>query len=135
VNTVGNAQTADQVKEFVEFYGNIGRGERYFDPNAFVPPSGVRFGTAGRNILFGPGVRNLDGSLFRSFRVKEKVNLQFRWEVFNVTNTPLFGQPGATASSATRNADGTVRTTGGFTEITSASATERRVRFALKILF
>ncbi|HTM50212.1 MAG TPA: carboxypeptidase regulatory-like domain-containing protein [Bryobacteraceae bacterium] len=135
VNTVGNAQTADQVKEFVEFYGNIGRGERYFDPNAFVPPSGVRFGTAGRNILFGPGSRNLDGSLFRSIRVKEKVNLQFRWEVFNVTNTPVFGQPGATASSATRNADGTVRSTGGFTEITSASATERRVRFALKILF
>jgi hypothetical protein len=135
VNTIGNAQTADQVKEDVAFYGDIGRGERYFDPDAFVPPAGVRFGTSGRNILFGPGVTNLDGSLFRSFRLREKTSLQFRWEVFNVTNTPAFGQPGATASSATRNADGTVRTTSGFTEVTSASATERRMRFAVKILF
>ena len=118
VNTVGNAQTADQVKEDVEFFGNVGRGESYFDPNAFVPPTG-----------------NLDGSIFRSFRVREKASLQFRWEVFNLSNTPAFGNPGATASSATRNTDGTVRTTGGFTEITSASATERRMRFAIKILF
>jgi hypothetical protein len=135
VNTIGNQQTADQVEQNVESYGAIGRGERYFDPNAFVPPAGVRFGSSGRDILFGPGVTNLDGSLFRSFRVKERVNLQFRWEVFNVTNTPAFGQPGATASSASRNPDGTVRSTGGFTEVTSASATERRIRFALKILF
>jgi hypothetical protein len=135
VNTVGNAQTADQVKEDVEFYGAIGRGERYFDPNAFAPPGGIRFGTSGRNILFGPGVTNLDSSLFRSFRVKERATVQFRYEVFNVTNTPAFGNPGATASSATRNADNTVRATGGFTEVTSASATERRMRFALKILF
>jgi len=135
VNTVGNAQTADQVKENVEFFGNVGRGESYFDPNAFVPPAGVRFGTTGRDILFGPGVTNLDGSIFRSFRVREKASLQFRWEVFNISNTPAFGNPGATASSATRNPDGTVKTTGGFTEITSASATERRMRFAIKILF
>jgi hypothetical protein len=66
--------------------------------------------------------------------VKEKVNMQFRWEVFNISNTPAFGNPGATVSSATFNADGTVRTNG-FTEVTSASATERRMRFALKLLF
>jgi hypothetical protein len=135
VNTVGNAQTGDQVKEDVEFYGRIGRGESYFDPNSFMPVTDVRFGNSGRNILTGPGVVNVDGSLFRSFRLKEKVNMQFRWEVFNVSNTPAFGNPGATVSSASRNPDGTVRSTGGWTEVTSASATERRMRFALKILF
>ena len=135
VNTIGNAQTADQVKATVDIYGGIGRGVSYFDPNAFIPVTEPRFGTSGRNILFGPGVKNMDASLFRSFRLREKVTLQFRWEVFNITNTPAFGNPGATASSATRNADGTVKATGGFTEITSASATERRMRFALKVTF
>jgi hypothetical protein len=134
INTVGNAQTGDQVKEDIEFYGGIGRGVQYFDATAFRPPVGVRYGTSGRNILFGPSIVNVDASLFRSFRVKEKVNMQFRWEVFNISNTPAFGNPGATVSSATFNADGTVRTNG-FTEVTSASATERRMRFALKLLF
>lgn len=135
VNTVGNLQTADQLKEFVEFYGGIGRGVSYFDPNAFGPVSDVRFGTSGRNILFGPGVKNLDGSVFRTFRIRERVSMQFKWEVFNVSNTPAFGNPGATASSASRNPDGTVKATSGFTEVTSASATERRMRFALKLVF
>ena len=135
LNSVGNAQTADQVKETVDIYGGIGRGVSYFDPDAFIPVTAARFGNSGRNIIFGPGVTNLDGSLFRTFRIKERIAMQFRWEVFNVTNTPAFANPGASASSATRNADGTVKSTGGFTEITSASATERRMRFALKVTF
>ena len=135
VNTIGNAQTADQVKSEIEIYGGIGRGVAWFDPSAFRPITEKRFGTSGRNILFGPGVTNVDASLFRSFKVTEKVNVQFRYEVFNVSNTPAFGNPGANVSSASFNADGTVRATGGFTEITSASATERRMRFALKVSF
>ena len=135
VNTIGNAQTGDQVKADIEVFGGIGRGVSWFDPNAFMPVTDKRFGTSGRNILFGPGSTNMDGSLFRSFKVRERVNLQFRWEVFNVSNTPTFANPGATVSSASRNPDGTVKATGGFTEITSAAATERRMRFALKATF
>jgi hypothetical protein len=54
---------------------------------------------------------------------------------FPVVETRQAQNSGATASTPTRNADDTVRSTGGFTEVTSASATERRMRFALKILF
>ena len=135
LNTIGNAQTADQVKSEIEIYGAIGRGAAWFDPSAFRPITEKRYGTSGRNILFGPGVTNLDASLFRTFKITEKVNLQFRYELFNVTNTPAFGNPGSNASNASFNADGSVRATGGFTEITSASATERRMRFALKLTF
>jgi hypothetical protein len=135
VNTIGNLQTADQVKPVVPVYGLVGKGESYFDPNSFMPVTGVRFGSSGRDILFGPGVMNLDGGIFRSFRIKEKIELQFRWMVFNVTNTPAFGQPGAVVSSASRNPDGTVLATNGWTEITSAAATERHMRFALKVTF
>ncbi|MBI3207734.1 MAG: TonB-dependent receptor [Candidatus Solibacter usitatus] len=123
LNSPGNAQTGDQVKEDVEFFGGIGRGVKYFDPTAFAAVSTPRFGNTGRNILFGPGLMNMDASLFRSFKLREKINSQFRWEMFNVTNTPAFGQPAATVTS------------GGFAEITSASGTERRMRFALKFTF
>jgi hypothetical protein len=75
-----------------------------------------------------------DGIRFRTFR-KARINMQFRWEAFNVTNMPAFGNPGATVSPASRNADGTVKSDGGRTEITSASATERPMRSALRISF
>ena len=98
------------------------------------PVTDVRFGTSGRNILRGPGVFNLDGSVFRNFKMTERFKLQVRAEMFGVTNTPQFGNPGATASNMTRNADGSVRALNGYTEITGASG-ERQIRFALKLTF
>jgi hypothetical protein len=73
-------------------------GKPYFDPNAFAPVTAVRFGNAGRNILRGPGVFNLDASVFRTFKMTERFDLQFRAETFGLTNTPAFGTPGSTAS-------------------------------------
>ena len=134
LNAPGNTQTADQVKETVAILGGVGRGNPYFDPTAFVPVTAVRFGTGGRNNLRGPGLFNIDASLFRDFSIRA-VTMQFRAEVFNVTNRPAFNNPGANASSATRAADGTITALGGYTEITSAAATERQARFALKIKF
>ena len=64
----------------------------------------------------------------------ERFTLQMRAEVFGATNTPQFNNPGTTASAVTRNADGTIRTLGGFTEITGAGG-ERQFRFAAKLSF
>jgi hypothetical protein len=134
VNAPGNTQTADQVLPSVAILGGHGVGQPYFDPNAFAPVTAVRFGTAGRDTVRGPGVFNLDGSIFRTFRLTERFNLQFRAEMFGVTNTPQFGNPGATVSNAVRNPDGSIRTLSGYDEITSASG-ERQARFALKLFF
>ena len=134
VNAPGNTQTADQVLPNVAILGGHGVGQPYFDPNAFAPVTAVRFGNSGRNILRGPGVFNLDGSVFRNFKMTERFAWQFRAEMFGVTNTPQFGNPGATASSLTRNVDDTIKALNGFTEITSATG-ERQVRFAAKITF
>jgi len=82
----------------------------------------------------GPGLFNLDASIFRNFRLTERFTLQFRTEAFGATNTPQFGQPGATVSSATRNADNSIRALNGYGEITSAGG-ERQFRFALKVIF
>ena len=134
VNAPGNTQTADQVLDDVTILGGVGRGNSYFDPYAFAPVTGVVFGTAGRNALRGPGLVNLDLSVFRDFTVGG-ATLQFRAEVFNVTNRPAFNNPGANVSSAVRAADGTITNLNGYTEITSAQATERQARFALKVRF
>jgi hypothetical protein len=134
VNAPGNTQTADQVKSSVEILGGHGVGQPYFDPLSFRSVTDVRFGNSGRNILRGPGVFNLDASLFRNFAMTERFKLQVRMEMFGVTNTPQFGSPGATVSNMTLNADGSVRALGGYTEITSASG-ERQIRFAAKFSF
>jgi hypothetical protein len=54
--------------------------------------------------------------------------------MFGVTNTPQFGNPGATVSSMTTNPDGSIKALNGYTEITSATG-ERQARFALKLSF
>jgi hypothetical protein len=94
----------------------------------------VRFGTSGRNILRGPGLFNLNGSLFRTFRLRENLNLQFRAEALGLTNTPQFANPGSNVSSATFNGNGTISALNGYTVISSSTG-ERQLRFALKLLF
>ena len=134
LNSPGNTQTADQILTDVAILGGHGLGQPYFNPAAFAPVTDKRFGNTGRNILRGPGVFNLDGSIFRTFKMNERFSLQFRAEAFGMTNTPQFGNPGATVSNLTRNADGSVKSLGGYTEITGASG-ERQYRFAMKVTF
>ena len=79
----GNAQTADQVTPGkVSIPGEIGANKSWFDPLAFRQPTGVRFGNTGRNSLFGPGLWNTNLSLFRTFKVTEKVKTEFKAEIF-----------------------------------------------------
>ena len=55
---------------------------------------------------------NLDFGLFRTFRLSERIQMQFRAEAFNFTNTPHFANPSdaqATISNRVLNADGTYR--------------------------
>jgi hypothetical protein len=127
-----NLQTADQVKADVQQIGGIGSGHSYYDPTAFAAVNAVRFGTTGRNILRGPGAFNIDLGLARDFPIKERLNLEFRTDCFNLTNTPKFANPAANVSSP-----------GSFMQITStlspqggtALNTERQFRFSLRMTF
>lgn len=60
---------------------------------AWGVPQTFTFGNGGRNILRGPGRVNLDASLFKDFSPSERWRIQFRAEVFNLTNTPQFDLP------------------------------------------
>ncbi len=137
LNAPGSTQRADQVKSNVEIYNRPGS---FFDPLAFAPVTAVRFGTAGFNSLRGPGATNLDASLFRTIAVTERFTVQVRAEALNLTNTPHFANPGANVSNLQLNADGSVRSLGGFTQITGVSAPsritdERYFRFGIRIGF
>jgi hypothetical protein len=128
---------ADQVKDDVEIYGGVGRGNSYFDPFAFAVVSEPRLGTAGYNSMRGPGRNQWDVGLFRQIGLGGQRNLQFRIEAFNVTNTPHFGNPGSSRSSLQLNPDGTIRNLNGYTEITgtSGSKSERQVRLGIRLGF
>ena len=106
VNSPGNANHLDQVGAWQVLGGHGGGGDPWFAPGAFAAPPqsnpaispaapygtpAARFGNLGRNTFSGPGFFNLDASVFRNFRVTERVGGQFRLEGYSATNTPHFG--------------------------------------------
>jgi carboxypeptidase family protein len=72
--------------------------ERWFNTNAYVVQPLGTFGDVGRNTVVGPGIFNFDGSIIRNFRVASKT-LQFRIEVFNLFNQPVWNDPNTTLTS------------------------------------
>jgi hypothetical protein len=110
-----------------------------------------RTGSAGFNSLRGPGVINLDLSVFRKFRVTERFRMQVWAEGFNVTNTPHSWSPGVRpnnfqlsftngVSNMVRNADGSVRSLNNYATITNVNSTgsdfgERHFRLGLRMSF
>ena len=69
---------------------SVGNGAFYFNPNAFAPQPLGTIGNTQRDALFGPHFRHFDMSVFKDVAVTERVNLQFRAEAFNVSNTPSY---------------------------------------------
>lgn len=80
---------------------------RWFDTAAFAAPTCVCFGNAGRDILRGPGLTNVDLSIMRDFSFHERYRIQFRFESFNLMNHPNFGLPNSAIGNA---AVGTIST-------------------------
>ena len=73
---------------------------QYFDPTAFALPTLGTFGNTGRNLLIGPGRWNLDFALFKGFQLRENMNLNFRWEMFNAMNHANLNNPRSNTSAA-----------------------------------
>jgi hypothetical protein len=98
-------------------------------------PSPVCFnlrGNSGRNVAYGPGLTNVDFSLFKNNyikRVSETFSIQFRAEFFNILNHPNFTPPIIPSDVFASN--GTPLTTAGV--LSSTVTTAREVQFALKM--
>jgi hypothetical protein len=110
-NQVGNPETSF-VQSRVE----------WFNTAAFAIPATGTWGTSGRNILSGPWQDNVDLSLFKIVRIRERIRLQIRSEFFNIINRVNFGLPGSTVASPT------------YGVITSA-ADARVIQLALRLAF
>ena len=97
--------------------------DHWFD-TGFAGPSQPGFiGNVGRNVIYGPGVRNLDVVVTRVFRMPwERHSLEFRFESFNFTNTPAFSAPNTNIGSPDA---GTI----------TGAGDPRRIQFALKYAF
>jgi hypothetical protein len=124
LNTPSNLQVADLVGD-VRTNGAVGSTGTYYDPSAWAQPTGVRFGDTGRNQFYGPGGWNVDASLFRAFPIGDVRRIEFRLEAFNLTNTPIFGNPSNNV------------TAGNFMQITGTQGAyvERQLRLGLRFAF
>jgi hypothetical protein len=93
-------------------------------------------GNAGRNILIGPGLSNLDFSIFKNNHIKrisESFNVQFRAEFFNVLNRVNFNVP--LTPTNTDIFDPTGAPTGVTGLLTSTTTTAREIQLALKVFW
>ncbi len=100
----------------------------WFNPNAFTRPVATPqnpslYGNAGRNILIGPGYRNVDVALTRTFRLPGSTALQFRAEAFNLLNHANYQVPVFLLD----------RTDVG--RVTATANEAREWQFALRVLF
>ena len=90
-------------------------------------------GNIGRNTIIGPGLFNVDFSVFKNNRIpkiSETSNLQFRAEFFNVLNRTNFAP---TSNLSPFNANGTPNTL--FGQLTSTQVDNRVIQFALKFMW
>lgn len=101
------------------------RLERYFDPAVFVDSTDT-WGNAGRNLIAGPFQRQLDLTITKRFRIREASSAEFRWELYNATNTPVFGNP---ASALAVGGPGTAG------RITTTIGGPRTMQAAIRVLF
>jgi hypothetical protein len=118
---------ANVVKGVNRYRGGIAD---FYNPAAFASPPVVA--TIGQGDLSplggpptqvnGPGYKDFDFSLFKSFHVTESSHAEIRAEAFNLTNTPSFNLPSDTNYLDTAN----------FGRITSTRSNSRELQLAVK---
>jgi hypothetical protein len=101
-------------------------------PVALVGGKNVfHFGNLGRNSIVGPDFKNADVSLAKVTKITERVNTEFRAEVFDVFNHPNLGNPNLTAQVGA-SAFGVIT---GTRNPTGDAGSSRQIQLSLKLLF
>jgi outer membrane receptor protein involved in Fe transport len=107
----------------------------YCNPAFAFPTCVNRYGNAGRNVIVGPGLADLDFSAYKNFplrKISENFNIQFRAEFFNVINRANFGPPADTNVIF----DGTLTRQDGSAGVIDTTSTDpRQIQFALKFVW
>jgi hypothetical protein len=115
--------------------GQVGSStETYYDPTQFSQPAGIDvagFGNTGRSEFRRPRVWNVDASLFKAFRLTERIRSEFRVEVANLFNHTNWGSP---ATDIT-NLNTFLTFTPAQAENGTNSPGARRIQFGLRVTF
>jgi len=96
---------------------------KFFNTAAFSPAGTYTLGNASRNPVRGPAYRDGDIALLKHTAIGERVNAEFRAEIFNLTNTPAFSQPNGSYGSTA------------FGSISSTATDPRVVQLALRFSY
>ncbi|WP_348267504.1 TonB-dependent receptor [Edaphobacter paludis] len=94
---------------------------KFFNTSAFATVPQFEIGDASRNPVRGPAYRDLDIALIKHTSLPGEANMEFRAELFNITNTPAFSQPNGSFGSAA------------FGSIISTTTDPRVVQFAIRL--
>jgi hypothetical protein len=124
-NTNPGASAADRPNQIGPAHLRDPSVAKYFNVDAFVAQAPGTLGTERSNQLYGPPTRHLDASLFKNINLDREKTLQFRIEVFNLTNTASFASPAAVLGGASF---------GRLTQLT-AGYTPREIQLALRMGF
>ncbi len=95
----------------------------WLNNSAFEIPAAGTFGNAGRNTLRADGMTNVDFSLFKVFSIKERVQVEYRVELFNGFNTPQYRAPVSNFSQ------------GNFGRVLGTANRARQIQMGLKLKF
>jgi hypothetical protein len=113
--------TADRSK----FVGGSSPGF-FLNSAAFANPAAGFFGNCAPRAFHGPGIENVDFSIFKNFAISERWRVEFRTEFFNAFNRANFNNPSASIAAAAL---------GSFGKSLSTIADPREIQFALKLYF
>jgi hypothetical protein len=97
----------------------------------------------GRNTLRGPNQQQMDISVSKTTKLRESLGLEFRWEMFNFTNTPSFGNPSSTLagggaclpSPSRQCAPGTTTAYGTIGRVSSTIGGPRTMQGSVRLTF
>jgi hypothetical protein len=111
------------------------KSERTFNRNfrteVFQLPAVGTFGNAARTLLRGPGINNWDLSMVKNFPIRERMSIQFRWELYNAFNHTQFRSFDTSARFDPRTGAQVNAGLGQFTD----ARNPRIMQFALRVTF
>jgi Carboxypeptidase regulatory-like domain/TonB dependent receptor len=120
----GNGYGYERADLVGPLYPSTKTPQEWFDTSSFVLPANYTFGDLGRNTLRSDWNKNLDFSIFKELPVTESKRFEFRVEMFNTTNTPVWAVPVTSIDNPA-----TVGT------VTSTANVARQIQFGLKFYF
>ena len=130
--TVPSGQTQTQRADYVGgdvYAANKGPG-LWLNPAAFALPANGVYGNSGRNRFRGPGLWQADLGLSKKFRLTERLNVDFRTEVFNLFNRAQYGNP---VSARNNSTFGSILVTAN--DGATGTGTSRQLQFMLRLNF